>query len=83
MRDRSFTAIEMGLAGFGLEDLGDITQGGSWHIGVLAAPGIADMLFPGRERDILISRRSRQMTAGPGRHSLQLRSEWPPSPRQR
>ena len=34
----SFTAIEMGLAGFGLEMLADITHGGAWHIGVLAAP---------------------------------------------
>jgi pimeloyl-ACP methyl ester carboxylesterase len=49
----SFTATEMGLAGFGLEGLGDITHGGSWHIGVLAAPGIAEMLFPGRERQVL------------------------------
>jgi pimeloyl-ACP methyl ester carboxylesterase len=49
----SFTAIEMGLAGFGLESFGDITHGGSWHIGVLAAPGIAEMLFSGRERDVL------------------------------
>src|SRR5580700_11797032 len=29
---RSFTAIEMGLAGFGLEDLADVTHGGTWHI---------------------------------------------------
>lgn len=29
---RSFTAIEMGLAGFGLEGLADVTHGGSWHI---------------------------------------------------
>jgi pimeloyl-ACP methyl ester carboxylesterase len=49
----SLTAIEMGLAGFGLEAFGDITHGGSWHIGVLASPGIADMLFRGREREIL------------------------------
>jgi pimeloyl-ACP methyl ester carboxylesterase len=49
----SFTGIEMGLAGFGLESLGDITHGGSWHIGVLAAPGIAEMLFHGRERDVV------------------------------
>lgn len=49
----SFTAIEMGLAGFGLEALGDITNGGSWHIGVLAAAGIADLLFTGRERELL------------------------------
>ncbi len=49
----SFTATEMGLAGFGLEGLGDITHGGSWHIGVLAAPGIAKMLLAGREREFL------------------------------
>lgn len=50
---RSFTAIEMGLAGFGLEGLGDITDGGSWHIGVLAAPGIPELLLVGRERAFL------------------------------
>ena len=49
----SLTAIEMGLAGFGLESLADVTHGGSWHIGVLAAPGIAELLFPGREHDLL------------------------------
>ena len=49
----SFTAIEMGLAGFGLEALADVTHGGSWHIGVLAGPGIADLLFAGRERELL------------------------------
>ncbi len=50
---RSFTAIEMGLPGFGLEGLGDITHGGSWHIGVLAAPGIPALLLAGRERAFL------------------------------
>jgi pimeloyl-ACP methyl ester carboxylesterase len=49
----SLSAIEMGLAGFGLEALGDITHGGSWHIGVLAAPGIPDLLLAGREREFL------------------------------
>jgi pimeloyl-ACP methyl ester carboxylesterase len=49
----SFTAIEMGLAGFGLEALADVTHGGSWHIGVLATPDIAEMLLPGREREFL------------------------------
>ena len=43
----------MGLAGFGLEGFADVTHGGSWHIGVLAAPGIAEMLFTGREQDVL------------------------------
>ena len=50
---RSVTAIEMGLAGFGLEGLADVTHGGSWHIGVLAAPGIPELLFAGRERELL------------------------------
>ena len=49
----SLTAIEMGLAGFGLEGLADITHGGSWHIGVIAAPGIPDMLLVGREKEFL------------------------------
>ncbi len=50
---RSFTAIEMGLAGFGLEGKADIAHGGSWHIGVLSAPGIPEMLLTGREREFL------------------------------
>ncbi|GAA1521619.1 alpha/beta hydrolase [Kribbella lupini] len=50
---RSVTAIETGLPGFGVEMLGDVTHGGAWHIGVLAAPGIADMLLAGRERAFL------------------------------
>jgi pimeloyl-ACP methyl ester carboxylesterase len=50
----SFTAIEMGLAGFGLEGrLADLAQGGAWHIGVLVAPGIPEMLLTGREREFL------------------------------
>jgi pimeloyl-ACP methyl ester carboxylesterase len=49
----SLTAIEMGLPGFGLEMLADVTHGGSWHIGVLAAPGIAEMLLTGREREFI------------------------------
>jgi len=49
----SFTAIEMGLAGVGLEGLADVTHGGAWHIGVLAAPGIPELLFAGREREFL------------------------------
>lgn len=49
----SLTAIEMGLPGFGLEALGDITHGGSWHIGLLAAPGIPELLLAGREREFL------------------------------
>ncbi|MCA2213011.1 alpha/beta fold hydrolase [Jidongwangia harbinensis] len=49
----SLTAIEMGLPGFGLEALADVTHGGAWHIGVLAAPGIPDMLLAGRECEFL------------------------------
>jgi pimeloyl-ACP methyl ester carboxylesterase len=49
----SLTAIEMGLAGFGLEKLADVTHGGSWHIGVLAAGGIPDMLLQGRESEFI------------------------------
>ena len=49
----SLTAVEMGLAGFGLEGLADVTHGGSWHIGVLAAPGIPELLLVGRERELL------------------------------
>jgi pimeloyl-ACP methyl ester carboxylesterase len=49
----SLTAIEMGLPGFGLEMLADVTHGGTWHIGVLAAPGIAEMLLTGREREFV------------------------------
>lgn len=50
---RSLTAVEMGLPGFGLEALGDVTRGGTWHIGVLAAPGIPELLLAGREREFL------------------------------
>jgi pimeloyl-ACP methyl ester carboxylesterase len=62
---RSLIATEMGLAGFGLEGLGDITHGGSWHIGVLAAPGIADMLFAGREKELLGTWAFPSMSADP------------------
>jgi pimeloyl-ACP methyl ester carboxylesterase len=50
---KSFTAIETGLPGYGVERLGDITHGGAWHLGVLAAPGIANMLLAGREHAFL------------------------------
>ena len=54
-RVRSFTAIETGLPGFGLERLMDVTSGGSWHFGFFAAPGIADLVLPGHEREFLRS----------------------------
>ena len=50
---RSFAAIETGLPGFGLEMLADVAHGGAWHIGVLTAPGIPEMLLAGREREFL------------------------------
>jgi pimeloyl-ACP methyl ester carboxylesterase len=63
---RSLTAIEMGLPGFGLEMLADITHGGAWHIGVLTAPGIPQMLLAGREREFLGQYAFPSMTAIPG-----------------
>lgn len=63
---RSFTAIEMGLPGFGLEMLADITRGGTWHIGVLAAPGMPEMLLAGREREFLGQFAFPAMSATPG-----------------
>ena len=62
----SFTAIEMGLPGFGLEKLADVTHGGTWHIGVLAAPGIPEMILAGREREFLGQFAFPAMNATPG-----------------
>lgn len=62
----SLVAVEMGLAGFGLEALADVTRGGTWHIGVLAAPGIPELLLAGRERELLGSWAFPAMTAVPG-----------------
>jgi pimeloyl-ACP methyl ester carboxylesterase len=50
---RSYVAIETGLPGYGVERLADVANGGAWHIGVLAAPGIPEMLLAGRERAFL------------------------------
>ncbi len=50
---RTHTAIETGLPGFGFERLADVTEGGAWHIGVLVAPGIPEMLLAGREREFI------------------------------
>ncbi|WP_431835639.1 alpha/beta hydrolase [Cellulomonas sp. Y8] len=49
----SLVAVEMGLAGYGLEAFADVTRGGSWHIGALAAPGVPELLLAGRERALL------------------------------
>lgn len=62
----SLTAIEMGLPGFGLEALADITHGGAWYIGVLAAPGIPEMLLTGREREFMGQFLFPALTAKPG-----------------
>ncbi|WP_248960962.1 alpha/beta fold hydrolase [Sphaerisporangium perillae] len=62
----SLTAIEMGLAGFGLEALADVTRGGAWHIGVLAAPGIPELLLARREREFLSQYAFPAMNATPG-----------------
>ncbi|WP_229070559.1 alpha/beta fold hydrolase [Actinoplanes sp. DH11] len=62
----SLTAIEMGLPGFGLEVLADVTHGGAWHIGVLAAPGIPELLLTGREREFLSRYAFPSLTATPG-----------------
>ena len=62
----SLTAIETGLAGFGLEALADVTRGGVWHIGFLAAPGIPEMLLAGHEREFIGQYAFPSMTAVPG-----------------
>jgi pimeloyl-ACP methyl ester carboxylesterase len=56
----------MGLPGFGLEKLADVTHGGSWHIGVLAEPGIPELVLAGRERELLGGWAFPAMTADPG-----------------
>lgn len=61
----SLVATEMGLAGFGLEGFADVTHGGSWHIGALVAPGIPELLFTGRERQLLGEWAFPSMTATP------------------
>lgn len=50
---RSLVAVETGLPGYGLEALADVTRGGAWHVGVLAAPGVPEILLPGHERAFL------------------------------
>ncbi|GLY99743.1 alpha/beta hydrolase [Actinoplanes sp. NBRC 103695] len=61
----SLTAIETGLAGFGAEMLADVAHGGAWHIGVLAAPGIPEMLLAGREREFIADYLFPSLTAAP------------------
>lgn len=49
----SFIAVETTLAGFGLEALADVNNGGSWHNSFLAARGIPEMLLAGHEREFI------------------------------
>jgi pimeloyl-ACP methyl ester carboxylesterase len=63
---RSYTAIETGLPGFGWERLADTAHGGAWHIGVLAAPGIPEMLLAGRERAFIAEYAIPSLCATPG-----------------
>jgi pimeloyl-ACP methyl ester carboxylesterase/quinol monooxygenase YgiN len=60
---RSYTFVESGLSGFGLEALMDVANGGSWHFGFLAEPGIPEMLLRGHEREFFESRYRRQRAA--------------------
>jgi pimeloyl-ACP methyl ester carboxylesterase len=46
--------------------LADVTQGGAWHIGVLAAPGIPEMLLAEREREFLADYAFPSLSATPG-----------------
>jgi pimeloyl-ACP methyl ester carboxylesterase len=62
----SLTAIETGLAGFGVERLADVTRGGAWYIGVLVAPGIPELLLAGHEREFFGQYAFPSMTAVPG-----------------
>lgn len=62
---RSYTGIETALPGFGAEVLADVTRGGAWHIGVLAAPGIPELLLTGRERAFLTDYAIPSLTANP------------------
>ncbi|MFI5708180.1 alpha/beta fold hydrolase [Kribbella sp. NPDC051620] len=63
---RSFTAIETGLPGFGMEGLADVTRGGAWYIGMLTTPGIPEMLLAGREHEFLTQFSGPPMTMTPG-----------------
>jgi pimeloyl-ACP methyl ester carboxylesterase len=62
----SLIAVEAALTGFGLESLADVAHGGSWHVGFLGTPGIASMLLPGRERELLADWAYPWMTAVDG-----------------
>lgn len=50
---RSFIGVETTFAGFGLERLADVNNGGSWHLGFLGTPGIPQLMIDGHERDLV------------------------------
>lgn len=50
---RSLIAVETLVSGFGLEQLADVQNGGAWHVGALATPGVGEFVFSGRMRDFL------------------------------
>lgn len=62
----SFTAIETALPGFGMELFANVADGGMWHVGFLAAPGIPEMLIVGREHEFLTGYALPAMCATPG-----------------
>ena len=62
----SYTAIETALPGYGMEALADVARGGLWHVGVMAAPGIPELLIGGRERDFLARYAFPTLSADPG-----------------
>lgn len=50
---QSLIAVETGLPGFGAEMLANVLVGGAWYIGALATDGVADLIFRGRERELI------------------------------
>ncbi|MEV6305509.1 alpha/beta hydrolase [Actinoplanes sp. NPDC051861] len=61
----SFTGVETTLPGYGMEMLADVSNGGSWHVGFLAAPGVAELFLAGRER-VMLDWAVSAMTVVPG-----------------
>lgn len=61
----SFTAIETGIAGHGIEMLADVGKGGAWYIGALATPGVPEAFLKGRARELFANFIFRFATAAP------------------
>jgi pimeloyl-ACP methyl ester carboxylesterase len=63
----SWTAVETVLPGFGFE----VLAGAVWYIPMLAAPGVPELLLPGRERAFLVDHvLGPQMRVDPGDDAL-------------